>query len=97
VAAVVTPSAFTFVLFGFGFYMRKKYQKWQISKKMIVHNVQVLEKLGSGNYGDVFKGISGMFPCMTRIGVWNGSTIVALKRLKSQEQLEEFRREAVLL
>lgn len=47
--------------------------------------ILVLERLGGGNFGDVYKGI------------WNGATIVALKRLKTEEQLEEFRREAILL
>lgn len=48
-------------------------------------NYLVLERLGGGNFGDVYKGL------------WNSSTIVALKRLKSDAQLEEFRREAVML
>jgi hypothetical protein len=39
-AAVVTPTGATIVLCAFGFFMRKKYQKWRISKKMILHNVQ---------------------------------------------------------
>ena len=39
-ASVVTPALTIFLVCGFGFIIRKKYQKWRISKKMILHNVQ---------------------------------------------------------
>ena len=94
-AAVVGPPTFTFIFCTIGIYIRKKYQIWRIRKDMILHEVQgkisvnfpnleVLERLGGGNFGDVYKGI------------YKGS-VVALKGLKTEEQLEEFRREAVIL
>lgn len=48
-------------------------------------DVTVMERLGGGNFGDVYKGI------------WAGTTLVALKRLKSAEQMQEFSHEASVL
>lgn len=48
-----------------------------------ITSVAVKQKLGAGNYGEVY------------YGEWNG-TGVALKKLKDDE-VEEFKREAVLL
>ncbi len=47
-------------------------------------DVNILEKLGAGNFGEVYK------------GEWNGAE-VALKKLKSQEDFEEFAKEAMVL
>jgi len=51
----------------------------------LIKNVQINEKLGSGNFGEVYK------------GTWNGTTPVALKKLKSKEQIQEFAQEAKVL
>ena len=48
-----------------------------------IEDVEVLEKLGSGNFGEVYR------------GVWQGTTFVALKRLTGD--ISEFRREASTL
>mmetsp|Transcript_13854 Transcript_13854/g.19241 ORF Transcript_13854/g.19241 Transcript_13854/m.19241 type:complete len:752 (-) Transcript_13854:300-2555(-) len=57
----------------------------QTDSAISISNIQIQEKLGGGNFGEVFKGI------------WNGTTPVALKKLKSREQLQEFAQEAKVL
>lgn len=47
-------------------------------------NVQIFERVGGGNFGDVFK------------GKWN-QTPVAMKRLKGQEEANEFKKECEVL
>ncbi|MEM3062175.1 MAG: protein kinase [Nitrososphaerota archaeon] len=51
----------------------------------VIQNIEIGNRLGGGNFGDVFK------------GTWNGTTTVALKKLKSSEHLEEFAKEADVL
>jgi hypothetical protein len=50
-----------------------------------VKDIQVLERLGGGNFSDVYR------------GVMQRTIIVALKKLKDMDQFEEFAREAALL
>ena len=50
-----------------------------------VENIEIGTRLGGGNFGEVFE------------GTWNGTTKVALKKLKSNEAFEEFAREATVL
>jgi len=50
-----------------------------------VENIEIKERLGGGNFGDVWRGL------------WNGQTEVALKSLKVEEKLQEFMREAKML
>eukprot|EP00027_Filamoeba_sp_ATCC50430_P000325 CAMPEP_0168555594 /NCGR_PEP_ID=MMETSP0413-20121227/8422_1 /TAXON_ID=136452 /ORGANISM="Filamoeba nolandi, Strain NC-AS-23-1" /LENGTH=763 /DNA_ID=CAMNT_0008586463 /DNA_START=44 /DNA_END=2335 /DNA_ORIENTATION=- len=57
----------------------------QTDSSIAISNIEIKEKLGGGNFGEVFKGI------------WNGTTPVALKKLKSREQLQEFAQEAKVL
>jgi len=52
---------------------------------MDVENITVMERLGGGNFGDVYR------------GEWNGNTDVALKKLKSTEEMQSFFREATAL
>ena len=51
----------------------------------IVENVELHESLGAGHFGIVYRGI------------WNGTTAVALKKLKSKEELKDFLQEASML
>jgi serine/threonine protein kinase len=51
----------------------------------IMKNIQVVEKVASGQYGEVFRGI------------WNKSIDVALKKLTNQQAMKDFTREAALL
>lgn len=51
----------------------------------LIQNVVVQEKLGSGNFGSVYKGI------------WNEKTLVALKKLNSSENIQQFLSEAKML
>jgi predicted Ser/Thr protein kinase len=47
--------------------------------------VQFRKKLGSGQFGEVFR------------GVWNGSTEVALKKPRTDEDFQELEKEATIL
>jgi len=50
-----------------------------------IENITIGKRLGEGNFGDVYKGI------------WNGTTAVALKKLKLQENNESFLTESSTL
>jgi len=56
-----------------------------IGKYRKINAVQILEKIGGGNFGEVY------------YGKWNGTTEVALKQLKASEHFEEFVQEASML
>ena len=45
----------------------------------------MLELLGEGNFGSVYKGI------------WQRSVLIAMKKLKNESELSSFRREAMAL
>lgn len=47
-----------------------------------IEDIEIEEKLGGGNFGEVYKGL------------WRGVTPVALKKLKDEKQLQEFTKEA---
>ena len=55
------------------------------SSWMQIDNVKIISRLGEGNFGEVCQ------------GVWNGTTDVALKQLKSTEHFKEFIQEGTLL
>eukprot|EP01114_Cavostelium_apophysatum_P022062 TRINITY_DN785_c0_g1_i1.p1 TRINITY_DN785_c0_g1~~TRINITY_DN785_c0_g1_i1.p1 ORF type:complete len:1422 (-),score=266.01 TRINITY_DN785_c0_g1_i1:73-4338(-) len=48
-------------------------------------NIRVIERLGGGNFGDVYR------------GEWNGATPVAMKKVKHLHMLNDFLREANIL
>jgi hypothetical protein len=50
-----------------------------------IKNVTIIERLGGGNFGDVYRGL------------WQGVTPVALKHLKNIEQVKELMREVSIL
>jgi serine/threonine protein kinase len=50
-----------------------------------IDNVQVLDRIGHGSFGEVYQGI------------WNETTRVALKRLHDKSEFEKFQKEASLL
>ena len=50
-----------------------------------ITDIEVLERLGGGQFSDVYRGL------------WMGTTVVALKQLKKEEQLDEFMKEALIL
>jgi predicted Ser/Thr protein kinase len=50
-----------------------------------ISNIEILERLGAGNFGEVWK------------GRWQGTTFVALKKLKDSAQAKEFESEANVL
>lgn len=50
-----------------------------------LQSIEVHEKLGGGQFGEVYK------------GRWQGTTDVALKKLRDMESLEDFQREATML
>jgi len=57
-----------------------------MDEKMIqLRNMKILEKIGEGNFADVYQ------------GKWNESTNVALKQLKSSEHMKEFSKEVSIL
>lgn len=74
-----------------GFYLRRRTRQQvvkadiELLETMKVDNIEVGERLGAGSNGEVF------------LGTWNGTTPVALKQLKSQEDLKTFAAEATLL
>ena len=43
-----------------------------------INNIEIKEKIGEGNFGEVY------------IGKWNYATSVALKKLKSNNHIKEF-------
>jgi hypothetical protein len=55
------------------------------SAQAVVKDIVVQNKLGGGHFSVVYKAL------------WQGSTSVALKKLKSESQMEEFMSEAALL
>jgi len=55
------------------------------TKGIEIKNIVIRERLGGGNFGDVYRGI------------WMDTTEVALKKLKSVEHIEEFALEASTL
>ncbi len=57
-------------------------------------NLKVLERLGAGNFGEVYKGNSEL--TLTSVGEWEGAP-VALKKLKSLDDFVEFEKEASVL
>ena len=50
-----------------------------------VSDIEIKERLGGGQFGDVYR------------GVWQGTTAVALKKLKNIGQFESFVTEASML
>ena len=50
-----------------------------------IGNIVVKEKIGEGNFGEVYSGL------------WNLATPVALKKLKNEEYIREFVKEANIL
>jgi len=56
-----------------------------IEKYSKIYEIQVFNKIGGGNFGEVY------------YGRWNGTTEVALKQLKASEHFEEFVQEASML
>jgi hypothetical protein len=50
-----------------------------------ITDIKILERLGGGNFGEVYRGI------------WQSTTFVALKKLKDAEHYKEFEREASML
>ena len=75
---------------AFGIYWRRKYKRHDVEMLQMVawaqiDNVKILDRLGGGNFGEVFRAL------------WNGTTDVALKQLKSKEHFEEFLHETNML
>ena len=50
-----------------------------------VYDIKILELLGDGNFGEVFR------------GMWQGTTEVALKKLRNQDDFNQFANEAAIL
>jgi serine/threonine protein kinase len=50
-----------------------------------IEDIEIHEQLGGGNYGDVYR------------GTWNGTTTVALKKLKDKSMFVSFASEASML
>ena len=50
-----------------------------------IKDIQIQNRLGGGNFGEVYRGL------------WKSITPVALKKLKDEEQLKEFEKEAEIL
>ena len=48
----------------------------------IVTGIEIQHQIGGGNFGEVYRGL------------WQATTVVALKKLKGVEQLKEFEAEA---
>jgi len=83
IVPVVLISLFAVGAIGLSMYWRWKYKNRAVWTQ--IDNIKILERLGGGNFGDVYRGI------------WNGTTDVALKQLKSKEHFEEFLHEASML
>lgn len=56
-----------------------------VSSWTMIEDIEIHEWLGGGNFGNVYH------------GTWNGTTTVALKKLKNKSMLEAFTREATML
>ena len=50
-----------------------------------ISDIEILKKIGTGNFGEVYK------------GVWQGTTPVALERLRESNLIQEFLAEATIL
>ena len=63
-----------------------------------ITDIEIQEKLGAGNFGEVYKGLWKVtkFPTLGIIFP-KGVTPVALKKLKDEKQMEEFQKEAEIL
>lgn len=83
VLAVVTCIALAFVIRRL---RRQKHQSDTLQSALLhLTEVEIDERLGGGNFGEVYR------------GTWQGSTDVALKKLKDSEHLQDFLREATAL
>jgi hypothetical protein len=61
-------------------FMELRNTEWNELEEVIVE-----EKLGSGNFGEVYR------------GTWRGTTLVALKKLKTEDEFKDFINEATIL
>jgi hypothetical protein len=69
-----------------------------------VEDIQFHEKLGSGNFGMFFFFSRLFFPAKINFfvgevykGLWQGSTLVALKKLRGHNSTDDFEKEAIVL
>lgn len=65
--------------------LQKNFLEKKKSDEVYLSNVEIQEKIGGGAFGEVYR------------GTWDETTTVALKKLHSIDQLEEFRAEASIL
>jgi serine/threonine protein kinase len=56
-----------------------------IDSKDLMSNIEIKKKIGKGAFGEVF------------IGLWNGTTDIAMKKLNQTENKNEFIKESNLL